>query len=265
MFKKLIIFICFTSLTSCLDDNTNELLDQITNTEQEQNEISIGVFSDSITDFNLKIFYETGAEPYTGDLNLSGSNVWDITQESYSSFFASHTRTVSVPKLIGDMQNIEDQNKDSWTFNELKNLGDSLAPQLIDGTTANVSVIFLNGKYKGSDSILGIHLGGTYYSFVFKDIVLSVGGSSKTQFYVEQATVVHEIGHSIGLVNNGLPMKEPHEDIEHSHHTTNEDGVMYWAVESPNEILSLLSGTILDDELNLFGNESISDAENYHP
>jgi len=250
-------------LASCLsEDSTQNSSDD---DRELQESISLGVFSDDVTSFNIQVFYEIGAEPYVGSLNLSGDSIWDITSESYEALFSNHLRSVSVPSNLIQMEEIVDQNKATWTFAELKSLGDSLAPELIENNNANVAVIFLNGTYDGNNSILGIHLGGTYYSFVFKDVVISVGGGAKSQAYVEQATVVHEIGHSIGFVNNGVPMVSAHEDLDHPKHTTNSDGVMYWAVESPNEILSLLGDLILQDKLSLFGEESLEDGRSYHP
>lgn len=54
---------------------------------------------------------------------------------------------------------------------------------------------------------------------------------------VSEATVlVHEVGHIFGLVNNGLPMVEDHQDTEHGRHSNNSDSVMYWLLESGSTI-----------------------------
>lgn len=232
----------------------------------EQAEIARSLFSPSITQFTIRAFYEAGATPYTGAIGLSGNDTWDISKTSYESLFQAHSgRTVTTPAVLADMTGIPDQGVSNWTPNQLVALGESLAPALISNNTATVSIIFLNGQFNGSSSTLGVHIGGTRFAFVFKDIVVSVGGGDTSQKYIEQATVVHEIGHTIGFVNNGVPMVAGHEDSAHPHHTTNEDGVMYWAVESTNGVLTFLTDIITGGQLNLFGPETLQDGQSYQP
>lgn len=58
---------------------------------------------------------------------------------------------------------------------------------------------------------------------------------------VERSTLVHEAGHAIGLVNNGLRMVCPHEDAEHPAHSANEESIMYYAVDSLEGIREMLT------------------------
>ena len=222
------------------------------------------IFSDSMTQFKVSVFYEAGADPYTGILTLTNTT-WDVTRVSYEQLFSTHTgRTVSVPTTLGAMTAIVDQNKTSWTGIELLDLAKQIAPSLNTGTTINMTVIFLNGLYNGSASTLGVQFTGYPYAFVFKDVVTGVGGGATAQRYIEQATVVHEIGHAVGLVNNGLPMVTSHEDSAHKHHSTNTNCVMYWAVTSTTDILTLVGNYVTGNTLNLFGSESLQDGRAYH-
>ncbi|MAQ17938.1 MAG: hypothetical protein CMN30_24460 [Sandaracinus sp.] len=70
----------------------------------------------------------------------------------------------------------------------------------------------------------------------------------------------HEAGHVIGLVNTGIPMVEDHEDPDHPGHTTDEDGVMYWAYEtaSVSDLLLARMGTG-SDRLFHWGPASLAD------
>ena len=232
-----------------------------------QNEITASIFSDSVTEFRVQVFYETGAEPRAGAMSgVSSGDVWDITESSYQALFSEHEeRSIFVPKELNQMTEIADQGQSEWSTEELVELGSSLTGEAVENNVAQIAVIFLEGTLGGNDSVLGVHITGTPFCFVFKDVAESVGGTGSQQDYVEQATVVHEIGHTIGLVNNGIPMVQNHEDQEHQKHTTNQDGVMYWAVESSDTILDALLGAINGSDLNLFGEESLSDARAYHP
>lgn len=222
------------------------------------------IFSDSVTQFKVSVFYEAGADPYTGILTLTNTT-WDVTRVSYEQLFSTHTgRTVSVPTTLGAMTAIADQNKTTWTGIELLDLAKQIAPSLSTGTTVNMTVIFLNGLYNGSNSTLGVQFTGYPYAFVFKDVVTGVGGGATAQRYIEQATVVHEIGHAVGLVNNGVPMVVGHEDSAHKHHSTNTNCVMYWAVTSTTDILTFVGNYVTGNALNLFGSESLQDGRAYH-
>lgn len=48
---------------------------------------------------------------------------------------------------------------------------------------------------------------------------------------VEKVTLLHEVGHALGLVNNGLPMARDHEDRASPGHSRNPRSVMTAAVE----------------------------------
>ncbi len=43
--------------------------------------------------------------------------------------------------------------------------------------------------------------------------------------------LAHEIGHTLGLVDNGVPMVQDHEDPDHANHTADPECIMYWAYE----------------------------------
>lgn len=58
---------------------------------------------------------------------------------------------------------------------------------------------------------------------------------------IERATLLHEAGHAVGLVNAGLPMVCPHEDAEHEAHSPNPDSVMYYAVDSMEGVRKMLT------------------------
>ncbi len=258
-----LILIVFLFL--CLSCSNNGGGNSVT-PEQQQEQISEIVFSDSVTDWQVVVFYETGATPYTGTLGLSGDETWEITEQSYTALFSSHSgRQVTVPKTLAEMTEIADQGQSEWTSQELKALGQSLSPTLESNGVVRMPVIFLNGEFEGNSTVLGVQISGSHYAFIFKDVVTSVGGGSTSQRYIEQATVVHELGHAVGLVNNGLPMIIDHEDLDHPKHTTNDEGVMYWSVESSDNILTFLTDIIAADERNLFESQSLQDGQGYHP
>lgn len=225
------------------------------------------IFSDLNNEFIVKVVYEVGATPYTGIIGLSSNDTWDITKTSYQAVFQNHAgRVVTVPNLVGSFTQIPDQSKTTWTTSELLTLGASVSPaDVVTNNKATVTVVFLNGLFEGNSGILGVHFSGRGFAFVFKDVVASVGGTAADQRYVEQGTVVHEIGHVVGFVNNGVPLTSAYEDPAHLRHSSNTNCVMHWTVESATSILSFLTNNILANRLNLFENEVLSDGRAYHP
>ena len=260
--KLILASIIFCLGLSCTKNNSSndDAIDPI------QVENSLSIFSPDITVFRVNVIYELGAEPYTGALGLSGSDTWDVTQSSFQQLFSEHSnRTIQTQSTLNEMTEIPDQGVNQWNSSQLVSLGESVAPSLVQGTEVSLSIIFVNGTFNGSNTILGVQIGSYPFAFIFKDVVVGVGGGDLAQKYVEQATVVHEVGHAIGLVNNGVPMVIDHEDRAHPHHTTNENCVMYWAVESSNNILTFLTDIITGGQLELFGTESLQDARAFMP
>ncbi len=223
------------------------------------------VYSDNLGEFIVSVYYEAGAEPYTGPIGLTANDTWTITRTSLQSLFMNHVgRVVTVPSGLAAMSALPNQNKTTWTQEQLLNLAKANAP-LSTPTEIAVGVYFVNGTLNGDANILGVQFLGYPYAFIFKDVVVAAGGDGATQRYVEQSVVVHEIGHAIGLVNNGLPMVSGHEDAAHPKHSINQDCVMYWAVENRQNILTTLANFIAGNRLNLFGPQSLDDGRSYHP
>lgn len=121
---------------------------------------------------------------------------------------------------VDDLREMESQHRDHQPDQKTK--------------TMVLYVLYLNGNYNGDDNVLGVQYGRASIA-IFKrsvDAARSVAGTLFNSAEVEKAVLVHEFGHASGLVNNGLEMVTPHEDSGHPHHSTNEDSVMYWAIEN---------------------------------
>lgn len=127
--------------------------------------------------------------------------------------------------------------QDSYSVKDLRRLESAHRSHAVEGRTAVLYVLYLDGhsdQDTASGKVLGVHYATTSIA-IFKESIRSSGGLPGVLFGsrdVEEAVLVHEFGHAIGLVNNGVPMVRGHEDGEHPGHSTNEQSVMYWAVEN---------------------------------
>jgi hypothetical protein len=142
-----------------------------------------------------------------------------------------------------------------WTDKDI--LDYAAAHQDIDtgGRTAALHVLFLDGRY-AKEEVLGV----TYTArdgsrsgpvVVFSQAIRDGCGplclSGTTPAF--KAVFIHELGHALGLVNNGIPMEQPHEDPNNPGHSSNPNSVMYYAAET-NGVFNLAGGPPTDFDAN---------------
>lgn len=214
----------------------------------------------------VAVFYEPGAEPYT-DLNgallslpISQIKVWNVLKENLRALYP--TKNIVVPFNLNEMAKLSSQNKTEWTYAEIKDLGSEKGmPSVGDETVLNV--FFLKGSVADKSSVIGVHLSGTKTMAVFKDVVETSGSTDHVKYYVEQATLVHEVGHAIGLVNNGLPMTSDHDDKAHPAHCKNPDCVMYYMNEGAADLIQFVLSRQTKTNLVMFDQACIKDVTSH--
>lgn len=123
--------------------------------------------------------------------------------------------------------------EDRWTTDELRDVADQHRDNHKGGSEGVMYVLYVDGRYAGGEGTVGLAYHAAEFA-IFKDKIRdsTSGLLSASPADVEKAVVVHEMGHLLGLVDNGIPMVEPHEDPDHPHHSDNDDSVMFWAVET---------------------------------
>jgi hypothetical protein len=162
----------------------------------------------------------------------------------------------------------------AWTDAEL----DTLAGETFDGDpaadTIAIHVMVVDG-HSASDGDAGLILGLAWNHLnvtIFKSTIESTcGGLALVGALREQACaeaelgiLTHEVGHVIGLVDNGLPMVTGHRDPdeEHGAHDENQDCIMFWAYEG-EALVDLIEARVLanqDDSL-VFDAECLADID----
>lgn len=244
-------------------------------------------FSSGVTEFVVEVDYEVGptptppaasaqgAEPYVG-VTQSGLPYWNIFENNLKKATQSKNPvpTVIVPKTMAEMHPIPYQNKQTWTPSEIYNLAESIRTQRSTSNQGVFFILFLAGYLDDENSpgspnpnVIGVSLSGTTIIAIFKPVVRSSGNQSGlVPIYVEQSTMVHEVGHALGLVNNGLPMLTSHQDSSHGAHCSNPNCTMYWENEGIANLKSFLQRVMLPGgSTTLFGSECLNDLQNYHP
>ncbi|PJZ68252.1 hypothetical protein CH373_04475 [Leptospira perolatii] len=230
----------FTFLTNCQAEDehfplsTDQLvvLDYAINSDPDRS----AVYFSTVRKVQLEVVYEEGAAPETGML-LSVQDIWDITQVNLEKVFATRDYAVhvEVPKEpSSDMREIPSQGKREWTSVDLVSFANTFRTKNSNFEETVFFVAFVRGKLQGSN---GGVIGSTYSGFlglgapvvfIFKDVIETFPRASRKN--AEQRTVVHELGHALGLVNSGIPMTSEHQDVARGAHCTNEKCAMYYSV-----------------------------------
>lgn len=138
-----------------------------------------------------------------------------------------------------DMTTIAPRGRDYvWTFAELSQLAREHFNVEVPEGTIKIHTLLVDGLYE-NNNVLGIAWSSKYL-VLFRDRLNTACNASLgavSQPVCEEAlrgVWLHELGHVIGLVNNGLPMQEPHQDEAHGAHDNDQGCIMYWAYETPS-------------------------------
>lgn len=208
---------------------------------------------------NIKVFYEQGAEPYTeGALGVS---LWNVFENNIKSLFQGKSTVFDIPKTLTDMHKLSSPAKSTWSAEDVLKLSKSYSATDPAGTTT-FNIFFLNGRAKENANIIGFHISNTKVMAIFKDVIKS-SGTTLVSRYVEQATIIHEMGHALGLVNNGLPMTKAHQDTSHGAHCSNENCVMYYSNEGTTSMMKFAQTLMANKDAVMFDEQCLDDARNF--
>jgi hypothetical protein len=100
---------------------------------------------------------------------------------------------------------------------------------------------------------------------MFKDVIKSSGMDMNGPLpkFVEQSTIIHEMAHSMGLVNNGVPMVNNHQDSSNGRHCADTDCVMYYQHGGMKDLQEYVSRFMKTMNPVMFGPECLRDVRSY--
>jgi predicted Zn-dependent protease len=210
----------------------------------------------------VKVFYEEDAQPYTD--NILTVKIWDLLQINLDALFKGRTKRpqVIIPKTLPEMTKTISFHRDLWTVEDVLNISKTY-PEVKKTGTETFKIFFVKGYSKESPTIIGFHINDSNIMVIFKDVIKNSGNGNHISKYLEQATLVHEMGHALGLVNNGLPMVTPHHDQAHGAHCLRQDCVMYYSNEGASSMMSFAKDALAKGSLVMFEEQCLSDARNY--
>ncbi len=134
-----------------------------------------------------------------------------------------------------------------WTADALIELGQQVNDIPTDADTIEIHTMWLGGRYE-NENTLGVAWQNRHIAMFpdrisdFCTDILLVGEVLCP--LAETAIWTHEVGHVIGLVDNGVDMVTDHEDAEHRKHDEDQDCIMYWSYDGADAI-DLLNERVL--------------------
>ncbi|HEY4058713.1 MAG TPA: hypothetical protein VGM39_19000 [Kofleriaceae bacterium] len=223
------------------------------------------VFDKAVKDVVIEIDYETGEAPYTGSV-IGFGDTFDLTKTNLNRLF-SNTKTLTLPTTVAQMQDIGTIDDEELTVDDVLAIADAHRDTQSTSTTAAYYVVFVSGHFTDDSgpnpNVLGVSIGNTRVLVMFKDVIASTQSLAfpNTEKYVEQSTLVHELGHAVGLVDNGIPMVAPHKDSAHGAHCTNDHCTMYWVNEGATSAAQFAQTYITSGNSIIFGDECLADVD----
>jgi hypothetical protein len=136
--------------------------------------------------------------------------------------------------------------KTSWSSDDVREARWKHGGDAMGENTLHWYFLFPAGMYE-DDSVLGIAVDASTVA-IFKDSVEEAEGflGRPSSEEIERAVTIHEAGHLLGLVNLVYESPIVHEDPDNPGHSSNDNSVMYWAIES-NDVGNFITGNLPDE------------------
>lgn len=147
--------------------------------------------------------------------------------------------------IVINTEEIPAAGQETYTANEIRDLEKEHRTEYSSGNTLAAYYIFVDGEFSDAN-VLGIAYYNTSMA-IFQKRVQDVSGSGPTRpsrEVVETVVLKHEMGHIIGLVDNGSPMQEDHKDEGRGAHCDNDSCLMYFAVNTADFINNLIGNNV---------------------
>jgi len=223
---KVILAAVLVLMPGCLENLKEELISCENVTGECRYEI---LRSTDYSRLHIEINYVTEFAPDSEAVDLLKQRIQETTDKT----------SVSVS------QNGFGSTDSSYSLEEILAIEKEQRERHKSGNTFIIHILYLNGEYEDNDQTLGLAYTGS--SFVlFKEKIEEVQFGFISAEEVERSVIVHEYGHLLGLINNGYESPHDHEDPDHPHHSSNDESVMYWSIETL-DIFKQLEGSPPDN------------------
>jgi predicted Zn-dependent protease len=245
--KLLLILLFFITVSSCKEEVT------------EPTRTFVDRFYGTTTALNIQVAYEEDAAP---NLALNSEDAFDITKDNVNALLEGKNINLTVPMTLEDMVYLGNFQQESFTLEEITAIANDVQQFTNEDSEKGIVALFLDGYYNKDgevlEGVIGLNINGTPIVAMFKPVIESASNSYTINTLVEQTTLTHELGHALGLVDNGVALTTSHKDEDHGAHCTNEDCIMYWQNGGGN-VVEFVMPFVTGGAIELFGTECLND------
>lgn len=209
---------------------------------------------DPPAEFNSKAAPGESAEAFIDDDRFSTLKVEVDYMEGYQptgaaldSLKASLEKHLSKSTIeIRSPTSVPAAGQSTYSAEEIRDLEADHRDQFTSAESSTIwaYALVVDGKF-ADENVVGLAYYNTSLAFFGQTIdEISGGATQPSQAKVEGSVFRHEFGHILGLVNNGTTMQQDHHDEANGHHCTNDQCVMYYAIETSDYFSNIFDGTI---------------------
>ncbi len=211
---------------------------------------------------DIQISYEPDAAPYTGNAPLGG-DTWQLFETNAAALFDGTGVTVSVPTTLAGMQEIPDPGDQDFDVDRLLELDEQFRTVEASDDTRVFHAIWLDGYFADEDGrnegVIGVSIGDTGVIAMFKPVIEGLGITETVRRFGEQTTFIHEVGHAVGLVDNGVAMQNDHRDEENGAHCDDDSCVMYYSNEGAADLVEFIGQYVVSGDTVIFDDDCLAD------
>lgn len=222
------------------------------------------LFGPNVTSVDVEVDYADGAAPYVGAAGRY-KDVWNLFRTNTNAVFDGQ-KDVTFPNTLEAMEKLDDVTAQEFTKSDVLAIAKAHRQGASSADTASFYVVFLNGHFKDDGGNVQPDVTSTAIAdkgviAVFKPVVATFENpTSAIAQLVEQSALLHQIGHLVGFVNNGVPLNSEHHDAANGAHCTNQACIMNAAFEGAEATANFVAKSFTAPDPVIFGQECLSDA-----
>lgn len=222
------------------------------------------LFGPNVTNVDIEVDYADGAAPYVGAAGQY-KDVWNFFRTNTNAVFDGQ-KDISFPNTLEGMEKLDDVTAPAFTKSDVLAVAKAHRQGASATDTASFYVVFLNGHFKDDAGNVQPDVTSTAIAdkgviAIFKPAIATFENpKSAIAQLVEQSALLHQIGHVVGFVNNGVPLNSEHHDAANGAHCTNQACIMNVAFEGAEATANFVAKSFSAPDPVIFGQECLSDA-----
>ncbi|HCI69988.1 MAG: peptidase [Bacteroidetes bacterium] len=178
----------------------------------------------------IEVDYVDGFQPTQGALN------------NLRSFLQSRLNKTSVSISLDD--EIPSPGNSPYSAQEAFDIEKEFRDTYTEGNTIAAYFLILDGQFE-QENVLGFAYFNTSMALLGGTIANNSGGFGQPSRETVETTVLqHEFGHILGLVGNGTPTVQDHQDEANGAHCDVDSCLMYFAVRTSDFTSNLMGGNV---------------------